>query len=148
MKKLHSPIIASLFIAATLFLSCKESTPAEKVLNAEEKVVEANQELEEANEQYLIDIRDFRTLTAAKITANEQTIVEFKLKAKSQNGAAKADYEKKIAVLEQKNLEMKMKLDTYQASGKDNWESFKNEFNHDMTALGQAFKDLTVNNSN
>ena len=27
-----------------------------------------------------------------------------------------------------------------------NWESFKREFNHDMDEIGQALKDLTVDN--
>lgn len=148
MKKLNGSIIASLFIAATLFTSCKENTPAEKVLNAEEKVAEANQDLEDANEQYLIDIQNYRTQTSAEITANEQSIAEFKLRIKSQKAAAKADYEKKIAELEQKNTDMKLKMDGYQATGKENWENFKIEFSRDMTALGQAFKDLTVNNAN
>ena len=41
---------------------------------------------------------------------------------------------------------MKKKLEDYQAEGKDSWETFKTEFSHDMDALGNAFKDLTVNN--
>lgn len=41
---------------------------------------------------------------------------------------------------------MKKKMDDYNMDGKENWEKFKTEFNHDMDELGQAFKDLTVNN--
>lgn len=148
MKKVKGSIIFSLLILVAFFAGCKENTPAEKVLEAEENVVQANEDLEDANAQYLIDIQSYRVQTSAEIAANEQSIAAFKLRIINQKAEAKADYERKIAELEQKNTDMKRKMDEYQASGKDNWESFKIEFNHDMTALGQAFKDLTVNNSN
>ncbi len=38
------------------------------------------------------------------------------------------------------------KMNDYKANGKENWEIFKKEFNHDMDELGKAFKDLTVKN--
>jgi len=37
-------------------------------------------------------------------------------------------------------------MDDYKQDGKENWEKFKAEFNHDMDELGKAFKDLTINN--
>ena len=54
--------------------------------------------------------------------------------------------EKKIDELEQKNSELKKRLDDYKADGKEKWEKFKAEFSHDMDELGKAFKDLTVKN--
>ncbi|MFN0047523.1 MAG: hypothetical protein ACKVOU_00200 [Cytophagales bacterium] len=41
---------------------------------------------------------------------------------------------------------MKKKMDDYKEDGKENWEKFKTEFNHDMDEIGNAFKDLTVKN--
>jgi hypothetical protein len=34
----------------------------------------------------------------------------------------------------------------YKAEGKDKWDKFKEEFNHDMQELDQAFNDFGVNN--
>ena len=53
---------------------------------------------------------------------------------------------RKISDLEQKNTDMKKKLDEYGMEGKDKWDAFKAEFNHDMDELGKALKDLTVDN--
>ena len=39
-----------------------------------------------------------------------------------------------------------MKLDNYKVDASENWESFKREFNHDMSELGDALKDITVDN--
>jgi len=58
----------------------------------------------------------------------------------------RADYEKNLNELEQKNKNLKMKMAEYQDSGKDNWESFKREFNHDMDELGKSLKNFTDNN--
>ena len=41
---------------------------------------------------------------------------------------------------------LKKKLDDYKATGKEDWESFKKEFNHDMDELGKAFKNFSINN--
>ena len=54
-------------------------------------------------------------------------------------------YEKKIANLELQNKDMKARLEAYEKIQSD-WESFKYEFNHDMDAIGEALKDLTVDN--
>ena len=57
-----------------------------------------------------------------------------------------AKYVESVDALEQKNKDLKNRMDAYGANTQSDWDSFKREFNHDMDALGQAFKDLTVNN--
>jgi hypothetical protein len=52
----------------------------------------------------------------------------------------------KFAALEKKNDELRKKLDNCDATKTDNWTSFKEEFYHDMNELGQAIKDIGVNN--
>lgn len=46
---------------------------------------------------------------------------------------------KKITVLEQKNSDLKKKLDDYKVEDKEQWEKFKVEFSKDMNDLGTAF---------
>ncbi len=143
--KIPNLIIAFISITTLAFLvSCK--SPAEKVEKAEEEVTEANQNLEKANEEYLNDVEAYRLQTADKIAANEKNIIEFNARIEAKKKDANADYKKKVAELDKKNNDMKKKMADYKASGKENWENFKTEFNHDMDALGQAFKDLSVNN--
>ena len=55
-------------------------------------------------------------------------------------------YAKKIEKLEAQNNDLRIKINTYDPE-KSDWETFKREFNHDMDSFGQAFKDLTTNNS-
>lgn len=144
MKKSILTLVASTFITGTILTSC--SSPAQKVENAENNVMEANQDLDKANEKYLEDIETYRKESADKIAANDKSIAEFKTRIANEKKEAKADYENKIAKLEQKNSDMEKKMDNYQAEGNEKWESFKREFNHDMDELEQSLKDLTKNN--
>ena len=80
-----------------------------------------------------------------KIKENEVRIAELKVKMKKPGKILDPLYEKKIEMLEQKNIDLKAKMEAYEKNQSD-WESFKREFNHDMDELGSALKDLTVDN--
>ena len=54
-------------------------------------------------------------------------------------------YAKNIENLEERNRDLKTRIGAYETNQSD-WESFKREFNHDMNEVGQALRDLTVNN--
>ncbi len=136
--------VSILLVAFALFSGCQSSE--KKVDEAQEDVTEANKALDEANAEYLADIEAYRREKADAIAANDSSIVALKAKIANEKKDVKADYEKKITELEQKNKDLKVKMDDYKDEGKENWESFKREFNHDMDELGNALKDLTVNN--
>lgn len=146
MKKSILVLVTSTLIIGAMATSC--NTSAEKVENAQENVAEANKDLDKANEEYLVDVEAYRKATADRIAANNQSIAEFNAKAEQQKKEDRAEYKRKVAELEQKNRDMQLKLDEYKVDGKDKWETFKTEFNHDMDELGNAFKDLTVKNTN
>ena len=128
--------------AALISISC--NTPSEKVEDAQNNVSQANKDLDKANQDYLTDMESYRKATAEKIDANNKSIADFN--ARIAHEKAEANYKKKIDALQQKNSDMKKKLDDYKADGKDQWEKFKAEFNHDMDKLGDDFKSLTVGN--
>ncbi|MEI7660839.1 MAG: peptidase M23 [Bacteroidota bacterium] len=144
MKKSILVLAACTLLAGAMMTGC--NTSAKNVENAQDNVVKANKELEQANKEYIADMANYRTETAARIAENDRTIAEFKAGIEHQKRAARAGYNKKIALLEQKNAEMKMKMENYKEEGKDKWQVFKAEFSHDMDELGKAFKDLTVKN--
>lgn len=136
--------MASAFITAIFLTTC--NTSSRKVEDAENKVKEANEDLDKANKEYLADIESYRKEAADKIAANKRSIAEFHLRIESEKQDARTEYKKKIAALEQKNSDLKKKMDEYKAEGKDKWKAFKIEFNHDLEEMGKAFKDLTVKN--
>lgn len=144
MKKSIFIIASTTLILGLVLTNC--TTSSEKVENAEQAVTDANNALEKANQEYLADIEHYRTETAGKIAANNQSIIDFNLRIEKEKKEVRDDYKQKIAELELKNSDMKKKMDDYKAEGKDKWETFKIEFNHDMDELGTALQDLSVKN--
>jgi chromosome segregation ATPase len=144
MKKSILALAACTLIAGAIFTSC--DTPTQKVENAQQNVIEANNDLAKANQEYLADMESYRQETANRIAANEEAIREYNARIEHDKKAIKAEHKKRIAELEQKNRDMKKRLDDYREEGKDKWIIFKAEFSHDMDELGKAFKDITVKN--
>jgi DNA repair ATPase RecN len=139
-------------MAGTIFTSCQSSIQkqeaaqakvqdAKQDLNAAQKDANAASQLVATTEEW----KAFRNESELKIRDNEIRITELNVKMKKPGEIFDALYEKKIANLEQQNKEMRARLEAYEKS-QSNWESFKREFNHDMDAIGQALKDLTVDN--
>lgn len=143
MKKKNWFTAAFIVMATTLFFGC--TTPAQRVENAEDNVVDANEALDVANREYLADMETFRLTTAERIAINEQRIAEFRIRIKTAKRETRVDYENKIALLEQKNNDMRKSMNDYKANGKDNWATFKVEFNHDMDELNTALTSLVTN---
>lgn len=140
MKKLILVLAAFTFIIGAIITSC--NTPAEKVDNAEKNVLEANEDLDKANKEHLADVEKYRKESADKIAANEKSIADFKARIAHEKKDAQVAYLKEIAVLEQKNTDLKKKIDAFKADGKEQWEKFKVEFSKDMDELGTAFANF------
>jgi hypothetical protein len=88
---------------------------------------------------------EYRFRIAEQITTNENSIIAFRSRIASQKKEARADYEKKINDLNNKNTDLKMRLDAFNADNKESWELFKVEFGRDMDELGNALHDFTIN---
>ena len=81
-----------------------------------------------------------------KIRQNEDSIRVFKKRAEKQETKMKVKIEKKIAVLEKKNDEMKAKLADYKDEGQVKWEKFRLDFNNGMDSLGTDIKGFLKGN--
>ena len=134
-----------MLVAGFLFTSCK--SPAQKEDAAQNKVDEAQQELNAAQVKVASqeEWATFKIESELKINDNENRIAELKEKMKKPGKVFDALYQKRIDDLEKRNLDMRVRMETYEKNQSD-WESFKTEFNHDMDELGNALKDITVNN--
>ena len=92
------------------------------------------------------EFKAFKKDTDSIINENKAKIEVLKLKVKKTGESIDATYQKNIADLEQKNKDLKIKMETYKNDANSDWQSFKREFKHDLDEIGQAFKDLTVDN--
>lgn len=143
-----TPLYYMLFLCLGFLTLASCNNSSEKVKNAEEAVTKADSNLIDANQEYLAEVANYKRETSDKIAANDKSIVEFKARVAQEKKSARADYLAKVTKLEQKNSDLKKRMDDYKADSKEQWGNFKTEFNHDMDEIGSAFKDLTVKNVN
>ncbi|MBC7382556.1 MAG: hypothetical protein H7296_06105 [Bacteroidia bacterium] len=122
------------------------SSPTQKVEHAQENLIEAKQELAKAKQDSIVAYETFKKESEERISSNEKVIAAFKLRMITDKTQLKVKDQKMIDGLEQKNIDMRKMMAEYNEKGKDEWESFKTEFNHDMDELGKAMNDLTVKN--
>jgi hypothetical protein len=94
------------------------------------------------------DYKKFRDEQQKKIEDNKKMIADLRSKKDKVKEENKAAYDYKIDAMEKKNDEMRKKIvENYKDEGKEKWESFKKEFNHDMDELGGSIQDLFKNNA-
>ncbi|MBC2839826.1 hypothetical protein [Robiginitalea sp. SC105] len=132
-------------ISSTLFLGCNDKI--QSTTTSGEAVQEANKEMAKAEEDLNLAIAEFQKESAALITANEERIAEIKLEIAEASMDNRSEFQEDLAEIEAKNAQLKEKLSDYKDDGTQKWDDFKEEFNRDMKALGTAFSDLTVNNT-
>jgi hypothetical protein len=152
MKKLILSAAITTFVTATILVGCQNTTKNEAA--AQDNVEDARDNLDDAKEE-LSNAREtatkeewqaFKESTNATITQNEMRIAEIKAKMKKTGKSIDEGYAQKILELEQKNEEIKLKVDKYKNDAGNDWKSFKEEYNRDVNELGQAIKNLTVDN--
>lgn len=134
----------SVLLATPFVTGCKES-PKEKLDDATTEVVDASIDLEKAHDAYLAEVESYKADAAKKIAENEEKIKAYNSDMNLQKTKAlKTTVEK----LQKKIDDLKQKIANLKADdGKETWSEFKTEFDHDMEEIGQALKDITVNNT-
>ncbi len=167
MNKFSMTIVGALLMGFTIFPGCQsqekkiEEAKAD-VKDAKENVQEAKADLKEVIKDEKIDAekaafeeewKAFKLETEFSIKTNENRIDALKAQMKRAGKKAEASYENAIVALQTKNKELQEKMNSYRANhtnwdnnSKTNWETFKREFNDDMTKLGKALKDFTIDN--
>ncbi|MFV8376141.1 hypothetical protein [Flavobacterium sp. LB1P62] len=152
MKKTIYTLALTTFVAGTVLVGCQTSTKKEEI--AQDKVAAAREDVKDAKEE-LTDARKeataeewkaFKDQTNTTVNENEMRIVDLKAKIKKTGNSIDAMYVKKVEELEQKNKDLKVKVETYKNDRNSDWESFKREYTHDINELGDALRDVTIDN--
>jgi cell division protein ZapA (FtsZ GTPase activity inhibitor) len=100
------------FMAGILITGCEKSLE-QKVKNTNEGVRDAKQELKDAQTEFFAEWRTFKSESEQKIKANEKIIDAFKENMEKAGSKVKAKYSNEVAELEQKNRDLKKKLEDH-----------------------------------
>jgi len=150
MKNIFFTLAIIMLLTGTIFTGCQ--SPAQKEESAEVKLQAAEAELEtahnESEAQKIATAEEwevFKSEIDLKIKKNEIRIAELKIQINKPGTTFDALYQKRIESLEQKNKDLKIRMESYEKSqSQSDWGKFKREFNADMDELGQSLKDFTV----
>jgi Tfp pilus assembly protein PilE len=120
----------------------KSEKARENILESKKDVIDAKKDLKEAQKDSVAEYKKFKKESETQITNNEKSIAALKVKVAKANKKEKAEYEKKLGVLEQKNASLKKDLDNYGTKGQIKWSTFKLKFENDMDKLGKDLKNF------
>lgn len=153
MRKIIYSLAISVLSVGMLVTSC--NSPSDRAERANEKARDAQRDLREKEADAELkqqraatdeEWRNFKSETEVKIKENETRLVELRAKVKKPGGGVVDTVRvNRITNLEQKNAELRSKMNRYETE-KSDWESFKREFNRDMDELGKSIKDFTEDN--
>ena len=137
--KILALALTSAMVAASLITFAQEDKKAKE---ARKDLSEANKDLKEAKTDSAADYQKFKAASETKIRDNQMQIANLKAKKSTDTKEVKESYDKRVVTLEQKNNDLKMKINGSSKVKTSEWSSFKRDFNQDMDELGQAIKDI------
>jgi len=144
MKKTILTLAIAALVTGTLITGCQSS--ATKVENAQDKVEAAEENVEVARQELDQALRDsiqqFREESEKELIANEKIIADFKVKVAKDRLENRAEYERDLAVLEQKNREMRRDLEEFNDVQRDKWEAFRLKTKRNMDEHAKSIRDF------
>jgi hypothetical protein len=141
-KMIFMLAIATL-MGSTLFTAC--DTSDQKAAAVQENEPDSMKTAQvQADEAYLADMKNYRKGTVQKLAVYNKDILTLKAGMLDQKQEDKADFRNRITALEQQSSTLKMKMDNYQESGKEQWEVFKTELDQEMDKLSKALNDSST----
>lgn len=140
---MYKIVITSSILALSIHGMAQQDRKSEK---ARKNVAEANKDLREARLDSAADFRKFKQEAELSIRENQKKIAELRTRKAHENKEMKDKYDRKVLALEQKNNDLKKRIEKSETTKTNMWSSFKSEFSHDMNELGHAITDFGVDN--
>ncbi len=141
-------LTAALTIVLAVAGSATFAQTNKKAEEARKDVAESQKDLREAKIDSAADFQKFKNEAELKISDNQVKIKELKAKKLTGTKEKNEKYDRKVAALEKKNNDLKRKIEKCDGTKTAMWPSFKREFTHDIDELGNAIRDIGVNNMN
>lgn len=98
----------------------------------------------EEDEDYVQDIISYRQNVLREIEQNNKMIAELEAKLEERDNTDEGRLIEGLIIIDNKNDELKSKIENYKAQGKEHWEKFRNEFMMELEDLEEVFKDVRL----
>lgn len=135
-------ILTIITLCTAIFLTGCDSS-SNKLDEAETTVIEANRDLEITTSEVESELGIYRAKTEDRVMEYNRTISDIKKKINDEsNSDVKARYEIRLDEFEATHRDLKREMDNYEASGKENWDDFRDSFSSKMDDLGESINDF------
>jgi hypothetical protein len=118
----------------------------EIVKEAEANMLKAKKNLNDARVDSLNEHEKYMAVLKEKFSENEREIACLKEKIKAEGVMTRTENEIQLEELVLKNEKLKIKMQEYSESAKENWILFKNSFNEAMDDLGKSISEFADKN--
>jgi hypothetical protein len=98
--------------------------------------------------EYLIEIENYKREVADRMAIDNRRITELNTRFEIKKSEIEKDDADELAMLREKINEMRIKVNNYDASGREEWESFKEKFEDDLVELHESLINLIIKTSN
>lgn len=134
--------VSIITLMAALVLSGCES-PSNKMEKAETSVIEAERDLEIAKSEVEAELRIYRAEHENEVKEFNRTISDIKQKIENETDKdVKVKLEKQLDEYDESLTTLKREMDNYKASGRENWDDFKDNFSNRMDDLGDSLDNF------
>jgi hypothetical protein len=134
---------------AILLVACQK--PEQKVENAKVEVANATQDLKEAKREmrtgWQEDWLNFKRDNDKVIAENERHIIDFRKEVSDIDAPYRAKYSVRIDAFEQRNNDLRDRVNNCKDEGDVSWEAFKKDVKRETDDLNATRKDITIKNS-
>ena len=131
-----------LTLAGTMIAGCAKPE-SHNAGNVSENTGNANHSLTERRTEYLAEWQTFKREAAKNIDASEKELKSLRRKMARDGSKLTAQYDKEVTLLEQRNRDLKKRLDDYNAGGQTEWEAFKTRVQHDLDEVESTMTEVS-----
>ena len=135
--------ILTTFILISGFILSGCDRPSENVEGTEVSGIETERDLETTTREVESEVRVYRAENSDRMMEYNRTIGDIKQRINNESDSeVKARYETKLEGYEETHRELKREMDNYSASGRENWDEFKDSYSNRMDDLGDSLDDF------
>jgi len=134
--------VALAIMSVTTLASCSGS--ARNLRNAKKNITISHNATSLIDEACLNDITIFRQEIVVQFAKNDSFMQMHKEELREEYKETNPYYKNEIAKLEEKQLDLKIRLDNYVTNGSENWSIFKAQFTTEMFELNNSYEELRV----
>jgi hypothetical protein len=117
------------------FLTGCDLTSKEDVKGAAEQEILSKEHYDESNVNFMEEVESYKLEANDKVAKNEKKLADFRLKVANDKSIVKAENQKQMDILVEKNEALKRRVNAFVAGDKVNWEAFKHKCSKEMQEI-------------